>query len=300
MPNLLADPSPVTVAAPEVGDASVPFLEELRAKAAFMGVAGRKVADFILAHAAQVPDMPISEVASGAGVSEPTVARFAQDLGLKGYRELRIKLARVGTVNVSFVPSGVTATDSTADVAAKVLDHSIQALMAVKAQIDPHDIDRAVALLDAAHRIEIYGHGSSGIIAQDAQNKLFRLGFPVVATSDAHVHAMAAALLGPSDAVIAISRAGRSRELIETLHILAERGVPVVAVTPRDAPMADLAAVTIHVDFDDDPDVTTPMSSRLGQLAVLDVLAVSLALRRGPMISAGLQRAKAAIRAKRI
>ncbi|MBL8573664.1 MAG: MurR/RpiR family transcriptional regulator [Hyphomicrobiaceae bacterium] len=276
------------------------FLEDLRQKGERLGPAQRKVLDFILAQPSRAPDMPISEIAAGAGVSEPTVARFAQELGLKGYREFRIKLARAMSGNVSFMPSGVELSDQPKDIAAKVIDHSIQALLAVRAGLDGAAIARAVDILDRARRIEIYGQGSSGIVAQDAQHKLIRLGTPVVAYSDPHIHAVAAALLGPDDAVIVISRSGKSRELVATLAVLAEFAVPVIAVAPLGTPISRGASVTIHIDFDEDPDLTMPMSSRLGQLAVLDILAVALAVRRGGGDQCRIGRGKAATAEKRL
>jgi DNA-binding MurR/RpiR family transcriptional regulator len=45
-------------------------------------------------------------------------------------------------------------------------------------------------------RIEFYGVGNSGIVAQDAQHKFFRLGVHATAVSDGHVQVMSATMLG--------------------------------------------------------------------------------------------------------
>lgn len=288
-----------TTPAPAPGGGGT-YLADLRARGGQLSPASRKVLDFVLANLSKAPDMPISAIAVGAGVSEPTVARFAKEVGADGYRDFRIKLAKATSGNVSFMPIGIELTDGPGEIAAKVIDRSIQALMAVGAGLDTDALAAAVALLDRARRIEIYGQGSSGIVASDAQHKLIRLGTPVVAYCDPHVHAVAAALLGPDDAVIAISRSGRSRELVATLDILAEFAVPVVAIAPLGSPVAARARVTIHVDFDEDPDLTMPMSTRLGQLAVLDILAVALAVARGGGDTVRIGRGKAATAEKRV
>ena len=60
-------------------------------------------------------------------------------------------------------------------------------------------------------RIEFYGAGNSGIVAQDAQHKFFRLGVTCNATSDGHMQVMSATLLGPGDCLVIIStRAARA------------------------------------------------------------------------------------------
>ena len=48
-------------------------------------------------------------------------------------------------------------------------------------------------------RIEFYGVGNSGIVAQDAQHKFFRLGVNCAAISDGHVQVMSATMLKPGD-----------------------------------------------------------------------------------------------------
>ena len=48
-------------------------------------------------------------------------------------------------------------------------------------------------------RIEFYGVGNSGIVAQDAQHKFFRLGLQAMSYSDPHLHSMAATMLGRGD-----------------------------------------------------------------------------------------------------
>jgi RpiR family carbohydrate utilization transcriptional regulator len=63
-----------------------------------------------------------------------------------------------------------------------------------------------VAALVAYHagkrRIEFFGVGNSGVVAQDAQHKFFRLGVNGVAYSDGHMQVMSASLLGPGDCVV--------------------------------------------------------------------------------------------------
>jgi DNA-binding MurR/RpiR family transcriptional regulator len=47
-------------------------------------------------------------------------------------------------------------------------------------------------------------------------------------------------------------------------------------------PLADLADVHLSVDVEEDPDVYTPMTSRLAHLTYIDALAVAVTLLRGP------------------
>lgn len=54
----------------------------------------QKVAEFFLAHAEELEDLTIGELARGAGVSEPTVIRCVRGLGYRGYREFKGALSQ--------------------------------------------------------------------------------------------------------------------------------------------------------------------------------------------------------------
>jgi RpiR family carbohydrate utilization transcriptional regulator len=51
----------------------------------------------------------------------------------------------------------------------------------------------------------------------------------------------------------------------------------------------------LSVDVEEDPDIYTPMTSRLAHLTYIDALAVAVTLVRGPDAIAMLERAKASI-----
>jgi RpiR family transcriptional regulator, carbohydrate utilization regulator len=277
------------------------LLTGLREKSEGFGPAGRKVVDFFIANAGRIPDLTITDIARAADVSEPTVGRICQMLGYKGFREFRVRLAHAqGAAGGGHMHADVTLTDSPQEITAKVIGTALASLDKLRTQLLSAPIAEAVSILAESSRIEFYGHGNSGIVAMDAQHKFFRLGLPAIAYNDSHVHAMSAALLGARDSVICISRSGRTAELVRTADILVERHVPFVSIAPSGSPLAERANVNIHVDFDEDPDVYTPMSSRLGQLTIIDILAVSVAVHRGAIASPDMSRARAILKEKRL
>ncbi len=144
------------------------------------------------------------------------------------------------------------------------------------------------------------GSGSSGIVAADAQHKLFRLGLPAVAYSDAHVHGMAATMLHPGDVVMAFSASGRTVDLLSSVDLARESGAAVIGITALGAPLAARCTVALELLVDEDTDIYTPMTTRLAQLTVVDTLVVGVALRQGPELLTRLQRAKESLRNKRV
>jgi RpiR family transcriptional regulator, carbohydrate utilization regulator len=154
-------------------------------------------------------------------------------------------------------------------------------------------------MLARARRIEFYGVGNSGIVALDAQHKFFLMGMHTVAYNDPHWQVQSAALLTSEDVVVAISRTGRTRDMIQTCELAQRAGATVIAVTARASLLAKLADIALAVDVEEDPDVYSPMVGRLAQLALVDALSVSVALKLGPELQETLRKAKETLIAKR-
>ena len=185
-------------------------------------------------------------------------------------------------------------------VTSKVFDRAIGALIEVRNQLDPAALKRAIRILAGARRIECYGVGNSGIVALDAQHKLFRYGVPTASYVDTHAMGMAATVLKRGDAVLAVSASGRTTDTLVAVEIARESGAQVVAIAPGGSPLAKLATVALCADVPEDPDIYAPMVSRLAHLAIIDVLSVGLALTLGPSLPKRLERSKQTLRDKRL
>ena len=271
----------------------------LRAREA-LPTAERRVADLVLARPHELLQLSLAAVASQAQVSEPTVIRCCRSLGCHGFADFKMRMAQSLASGQLFMHADVGPNDSVAEMAAKVFGKAARTLLQVRSQLDPARLETAIALLCAARRVECYGLGSSGIVATDAQHKLFRLGLPSVAYSDAHVHGMAATMLQPGDVVMAFSASGRTVDLLSSVDLARETGADVIGITALGAPLAARCTVALELLIDEDTDIYTPMTTRLAQLTVVDVLAVGVALRQGPELLTRLQRAKESLRNKRV
>ncbi|CAM2175640.1 RpiR family transcriptional regulator, carbohydrate utilization regulator [Paraburkholderia sacchari] len=264
----------------------------------------RKLADYIVEAPRELLDLSMTEVAQRAGVSQPTIARFCHALGFSGFREFKIRLAQAVAADLPTempaVYRDVSPDEPVPGVAAKVLDRTIGALVQVRNNLSTDALGAAIDLLAKASRIEFYGAGGSGIAAQDMQHKFFRLGMPSIAYSDPHTFLMSAALLGPGDVVVAISNTGRTRDVVDAAQTALDRGAKVIAITHGTSPLARLASVGLHANVDEDTDVFSPMTSRTSHLAIGDILAVGVALQRGPELTEKLASAKDIIARRRL
>jgi RpiR family carbohydrate utilization transcriptional regulator len=276
------------------------LLSQVKAMREQLRPSERKLADYVIDAPREVLDLSMTEVAARAGVSQPTIARFCHALGFSGFREFKIRLAQAVAADLPAVYRDVRPDEPVPGVAEKVLDRTIGALLQVRNNLSNDAVAAAIDLLATASRIEFYGAGGSGIAAQDIQHKFFRLGMPSVAYSDPHTFLMSAALLGPGDVVVAISNTGRTRDMVDAARAALAGGAKVIAITHGTSPLARLATVGLHANVDEDTDVFSPMTSRTSHLAIGDILAVGVALRRGPELAEKLAGAKQLIARRRL
>ena len=228
-------------------------------------------------------------------MSEPTVIRFCRRVGLGGFRELSIRLTESLSRPISYVHRDVRSDDAADDAVLKVLDASIRALVDIRAGLSEMPFREAVDAMTNARQIAFAGLGASGHVASDACHKFFRLGIPCSALTDTTLILQYAAIAGPGDVFVMLSHSGRWSELVRPLILAHERGTCVIAITDPASPLAAAANVLFAVDAIEDTSVYTPMSSRLGQLALLDALQVALALAQGEQGAAKLRRSKEAL-----
>jgi RpiR family carbohydrate utilization transcriptional regulator len=260
-----------------------------------LSAAERRVADWVLANPQQVVALPLARIAVAAGVSQPTVVRFCRSVGRKGFSDFKVRVAQDLASNAGLVHADVRYGDDATDILAKVMGSNIREMSSVQRNLDPRRVEQAVAVLSAADCIDFYGVGASGIVAEDAHNKFFRLGTPCVVYRDAPTLLQAAAIADERHAVIAVSKTGDSLPVVEACLQAGRNGARVIAVTSPMSPLAAVAEIAILLDVREDTNVYTPMSSRLAQLAVLDVIQVAYALALGPRGIDMLQRSKAAL-----
>ena len=271
------------------------LLDAIRTQMDALSKSERKVAMAVLDNPQQTISENITALARTAQVSEPTVVRFCCAVGCDGWHEFKLKLAQ----GLALAPSGRDETplqdDLAEDLVSKICGRSVNTLLDLRNTLDPQAVQRALDILAAAAKIEFYGQGSSGLVAADAQHKFFRSGVPTVAYSDPHIHAISAALLEAGDAVVAISQRGGSTALLHSVQLARRAGADVIVIAPSGTPLAALATVLLPVDLPVDTDPYRPITARLAHLVVIDILAVGLALRRGPDFRRRMEAAQKAL-----
>ena len=282
-------------------------LDRIRASIPALPPAEQRVAKLVLLDPRSFASMPVTELAERSHVSKPTVVRFCRSVGSDGLADFKLKLA--GTVNegVPFVHRSVDEDDKPGDLIVKVIHNAVSALLKYRNDATGHTFERAMAALvttaQQGGRVEFYGVGNSGIVAQDAQHKFFRLGVNTAAMSDGHVQVMSATMLKPVDCAVVISNSGRSQDLIGVAEIAQRKGATLIVITASGSPLANLALgsgqILLAANHPEDFDRYSPMVSRMLHLMIIDILTTGVALRLGPGLRPVLQEIKRNLRTRR-
>jgi RpiR family transcriptional regulator, carbohydrate utilization regulator len=261
------------------------MLDRIRASLPSLAPAEQRVGKLVLSDPRVFANLPVSELAELAHVSKPTVVRFCRSIGYDGLSDFKLKLAGTVSEGVPFIHRSVDADDKTSDVLVKVIDNAVAAFLKYRNEASTFAIERATQALAATYqtgrRIEFYGVGNSGIVAQDAQHKFFRLGVNTVAYSDGHMQVMSATLLGPGDCIVVISNSGRTRDLMDACDIARKNGATAIVITATGSPLASAGQIHLAADHPEGYDRYSPMVSRLLHLVMIDVLATAVALKIG-------------------
>ena len=261
------------------------MLDRIKASMPSLAPAEQRVATLVLSDPRAFAKLPISELSARASVSKPTVVRFCRSMGYDGLSDFKLKLAGSVSEGVPFIHRSVDADDKVGDVLVKVIDNTVAAFLKYRNDASTFAIDKAVrALADtykAGRRVEFHGAGNSGIVAQDAQHKFFRLGVTSIAYSDGHMQVMSASVLGPGDCLISISNSGRTRDLMDANEIARKNGATTIVITASGSPLAAAGHIHLAADHPEGYDRYSPMVSRLLHLMIIDILATTLALRIG-------------------
>lgn len=141
---------------------------------------------------------------------------------------------------------------------------------------------------------------ASGLVASDLHQKLSRIGLAASAWTEAHAAATSAALLGGTDAIVAISHSGDTQELLTIVDVAHKGGAKVIAITNFGAsPLAHAADVVLTTAARETTFRSGATVSRIAQLVVVDALFVGVAIRSFDASVDSLRRTRGAVESLR-
>lgn len=218
-------------------------LEQLERKSSFTE-SEVALADHILAHATDVTEMSIAELAEKTFTSNATIIRFCRKLGTTGYREFRVKLAtdlerrRMSQEGVDANSPLATAT-GTSQVMRSLSVLLKGAIDETFASVRSYDVQRAAYAIRDARNLYIFATGDSQISAMSFANMLMKLGIHCI-MADSYGETVAIAnTMRSGDAALIISYSGKivnTPAMRRVMRMLTERSVRTIWMSSAEKP----------------------------------------------------------------
>lgn len=260
----------------------------------------RLVADYILDHPGDVIHQSITEVADDVGVAESTIFRLCKRIGFDGYQGFKISLARDVVNPIENIYQEINEEDQPDELMDKVFHGHIQGLQDTLQLYDKNTLEKAITALAGAKRIDFYGSGGSAVIARDAAHKFIRTGLLCQAFDDGHLQVMNASMLDATGIAFGISHSGSNKDVLQALDQAKAAGAYTIGLTQfAKSPMTKTCDLVLYTKSRETLYRSEALSSRLIQLAVIDVLYVGVAMKRKKQTLAGLEKIREAIALKR-
>ena len=261
---------------------SVTCLGLIRSHYPSLTPAEQRVADFILNDPGKVIYMSVTELAEKCDVGDGTVVRFAHDIGLSGYQELKLILSRDLSNSFEYVLEDVSPEDSLEDIVRKITNRNLRAIADTTQLISIDSLNRAIEAIYKARRVEFYGVGASGFTALEAKYKFLRIGILCDALTDPHLQAMSASTLNSRDVAIGVSHSGATKDTVDSIKVAKNAGATTICITNfARSPITEFTDIVLLTASPEAPLASGAIRSIVSQLHVLDLLFTGVAMRLG-------------------
>lgn len=239
------------------------------------------IASYILNHFDRAAYMTASKLGEEAGVSESTVVRFANELGLSGYPQLQGEIRESVRKRLTSVQRIALANDRLRgeDIPAAVLSADMENIRYTMENLDREAFDRATSAILEAKNIYIIGMRSSACLAE-FMNHYLSLVFDNVrlvrSTSGSEIFDRLIGLT-PDDVMIALSFPRYSARMINAVDFAVQSGARVIALTDNKlAPIAKNAYATLEARSD----MASFVDSLAAPLSVINALIAAVGMMR--------------------
>ncbi|MEH2942731.1 MurR/RpiR family transcriptional regulator [Lachnospiraceae bacterium KK002] len=238
---------------------------------------GKKLADYIFTNTSRAQYLSISTLAENSGVSEASITRFCHGLGLSGYNDFKLALAKAAYVtdlgDPSDSPETITSEDTMNSVFHKLHASNVLSLNETLELLDERDVSKAVDLLSCADRIFCLGQGGSMVMAMEAWARFSTASSRFIHISDSHMQAMNIALATSRDAILFFSYSGSTKDMEDIMSIAKTRNIPIILIThfPKSR-AAEFADVILLCGYNESPLQSGSVAAKVGQLFLIECL----------------------------
>ncbi|MGL5756452.1 MAG: MurR/RpiR family transcriptional regulator [Paraclostridium sp.] len=238
------------------------------------------IAKYLLSNKESIINLSAKEIGDLTNTSAATLIRFSKKLGFNSLNEMKLNLSM--SINESKENTGFEYIDKKLEITDIIygIKNSIDAVMDKTVKlIKEEDLEKAIDILIKAKNIYIYSVGVSGLVGMDFYYKLSRINKRCIAHTDTHLQITSSILMEEGDVAVAISYSGSTKEVIKCVENANKNKVPVISITKASVNnlLESMSDITLKVPYVEKSLREGAMSSRISQLAVIDMLFIGMA-----------------------
>lgn len=255
--------------------------------------AEKKIADFILKNAEKIEELSISELAAYAKTSKSTVTRFCQRLGYDGFRQFRLSAVKDTAAGLNLESEKDSKELTLEEQIQEICQSNARACMDTPLLLDAKSLENAAHTLLKAKRILLVGDGPVTPIAIDLYQKLLRLGFFCIHSTERRFQQMQAVLANSEDALIAFDLSGATKSTIQAVKTARSKGCKTIVICNTvGSPISKEADIALFGPGRIGFNLTGTLEPRIVQLCIVDCLFTILTKLTGKKGTDNLQTTK--------
>lgn len=192
-----------------------------------------RLGQVVLALGERLQRLSIKELSHTSATSIASIHRFCKKLGLEGYKELKVEIARETArgdepdVDINFPFAANDRAHSVIPAMRAVYESTLRD---TGKTLKPDALDRAASILVRARRIDIYTQSHNLFPAQMFCDRLLSAGREATCHESVERQLRCALASGPDCAAVVISYSGLNENIGTILPLLAKRGTPAVLI----------------------------------------------------------------------
>lgn len=237
----------------------------------------RKLVQYITENYDKAAFMTAAKLGEKVGVSESTVVRFATEIGFKGYPELQKELQQMIKSKLTAVQRMEVSSNliGEQDAIKKVLNGDIELIRKTLESVSNDEFSKAVETINNAKRIYILGVRSSAALASFLffyLNPVFENVVLIDTTSGSEMFEQMFRI-SEDDVCVAISFPRYSKQTINALRFVNDRGTKIIAITDsEDSPIANYSDILLVAKSD----MVSVVDSLVAPLSLINALIVAV------------------------
>lgn len=187
--------------------------------------AEKRVAAYIMEHPDEVTELNISELAQKSQTGDATVVRMCKHLGYQGFYQMKLILSRdEGQAKPRY-------SEETLDSVPGLCSANAARVAALSDGLELETLCKAITLIKTCRRIYVVAVGNTIPVAMDLSFRLGRCGIPALCTMVPEYYLNNISTAESEDLLIAISRSGASRQILQTMELAQKNHMHTLVIT---------------------------------------------------------------------